>query len=195
MLPAALAQFEKVRPEVAMNLFDMAPGDQIAALESRKIDLGFVGLRPGSRKEKSDPLVWDCVGRHEVVAALRPDDPLAKKRAVNLRDLRSAHFVAMSEARHPGAREWLSTVCQQAGFTPRVLQEVETEADMLKFVAEGLGVTLARAQIKHQPHPGVVFRPLTTPAKAEYWIAHHRDNTSKALSEFAEIVKKSAALT
>ena len=63
----------------------------------------------------------------------------------------------------------------------------------MTFVAEGLGVTLAREQIKNLPHPGVVFRPLATAAKADYWIAWHRENHSKALGQYIEVVKKQAA--
>jgi hypothetical protein len=62
----------------------------------------------------------------------------------------------------------------------------------MTFVAEGVGVTLAREPITNMPHPGVVFRPLATAAKAEYWIAWHRDNRSIALREYIEIVKKQA---
>jgi LysR family transcriptional regulator, benzoate and cis,cis-muconate-responsive activator of ben and cat genes len=99
----------------------------------------------------------------------------------------------MSEETHPGSRDWLSGLCQETGFTPRILQDVDLESGIMTFVAEGLGVTLAREQIKNLPHPGVVFRPLATAAKAGYWIAWHRENHSKALGEYIEIVKNQAA--
>ena len=59
----------------------------------------------------------------------------------------------------------------------------------MRFVAEGLGVTLAREQIKNIPHPGVAFRPLTPSVKAEYRIAWNRDNASSALRDYVQIVK------
>jgi len=68
--------------------------------------------------------------------------------------------VGMSEKTHPGFRDWLNGMCQQAGFTPRVLQDAELEPALMTFVAEGLGVTLAHEHIKKLPHPGVAFRPL-----------------------------------
>lgn len=191
LLPAALIQFSHSCPDVAVNLFDMPPGAQIQALENRKIDLGFVGLRPMSRREKSDPLTWSCITHHEVVVVLPTDHPLAKKRAIDIADLRALYFVSMSEEQHPGSREWLTAICQRGGFTPRVLQDVETEPGLLTFVAEGLGVTLARKHMKNLPHHGVVFRELSPPAQADYWIAWHRENQSKALHEFTEIVKQS----
>ena len=107
-------------------------------------------------------------------------------------ELKPLFFVAMSEETHPGSRDWLSGLCQQAGFTPRILQDVDLESGIMTFVAEGLGVTLAREQIKNLPHRGVVFRPLVTPEKAEYWIAWHRENHSKALAQYIEVVKKQA---
>src|ERR1043166_3899679 len=46
LLPVTLAEFSRTRPEIAVNLFDMSPAEQLRALDSRKIDLGFVGVRP-----------------------------------------------------------------------------------------------------------------------------------------------------
>ena len=63
----------------------------------------------------------------------------------------------------------------------------------MTFVAEGLGVTLAREHIKRLPHPGVAFRPLAPPVKSDYCIAWNRNNDSRALQQYVEIVKGLAA--
>lgn len=194
LLPATLATFYETHPQIVVNLFDMSPAEQLRALEGRKIDLGFVGLRPSSTTRNTPLLSWECVGHHNVVAVLPATHPLAKKRTIILSDLKSLFFVAMSEETHPGSREWLSRICQKAGFTPRILQDVELESGLMTFVAEGLGVTLAREQIKNLPHHGVAFRPLATPAKADYWIAWHGENRSKALGHYIDVVKKQAAV-
>ena len=138
-------------------------------------------------------LAWECVARHKVVVVLPEAHALAKKSKIKITDLKSLFFVAMSEQTHPGSRDWLSGICHGAGFTPRILQDVDLESGLMTFVAEGLGVTLAREQIKNLPHPGVVFRPLASSAKADYWIAWHRQNHSKALLQYIEVVKKRAA--
>jgi DNA-binding transcriptional LysR family regulator len=193
LLPATLGTFYQSCPEVAVNLFDMSPAEQLRALEARKIDLGFVGLRPSAANKNMAVLNWECVARHNVVVVLPARHPLAKKSKIPARALKPLFFVAMSEQTHPGSRGWLTGVCQQAGFTPRILQDVELESGIMTFVAEGLGVTLAREQIKNMPHRGVVFRPLAAPAKADYWIAWHRENRSVALGQYIEIIKQQAA--
>jgi DNA-binding transcriptional LysR family regulator len=194
LLPATLATFYQTCPEIAVNLFDMSPAEQLRALEARKIDLGFVGLRPPAASNNMSALTWECVARHDVVVVLPMRHPLAKKDRIKITDLKPLFFVAMSEETHPGSRDWMSGLCLQAGFTPRILQDVDLESGLMTFVAEGLGVTLAREQIRNLPHPGVVFRPLTTAAKADYWIAWHHENRSKALGQYIGIVKKQAAI-
>lgn len=194
LLPATLATFYQTCPEIAVNLFDMSPAEQLRALDARKIDLGFIGLRPPAASRNMSALAWECVARHKVVVVLPAHHPLAKKSKIKLSELKSLFFVAMSEQTHPGSRDWLSGLCQQGGFTPRVLQDVDLESGIMSFVAEGLGVTLAREQIKNLPHPGVVFRPLVAAAKADYWMAWHRENHSKALGQYFEIVKRQATV-
>lgn len=189
LLPKTLGLFRREYPHVTLNLFDMTPAEQFRVLDARKIDLGFVGLRFAST---SSDLQWECVARHNTVVALPSKHPLAKRPRLNLADLKTMFFVGMSEKTHPGFREWLAETCQPAGFTPRILQDADLEPGLMRFVAEGLGVTLAREKIQILPHPGVVFRPLNPRVKAGYWIAWNRNNTSKALDEYIKIVKKVA---
>jgi len=193
VLPGTLVEFGKACPEIAVNLFDMSPAEQLRALDARKIDLGFVGVRAPANHKHFVMLAWECIGQHQLVVALPAKHALAKKSKIRMADLKPLFFVAMSEATHPGSHAWLRGVCQQAGFTPKILQDVELESDLMAFIADGLGVTLASEQIKNLAHPGVVFRPLAVPAKADYWVVWHRENRSKALHRFIEIVKKQAA--
>jgi len=186
LLPETLGAFRQAFSHVALNLFDMTPAEQFRALEARKIDLGFVGLRPPA---STMGLQWESIARHRTVVVLPAKHRLARKRQVNLGELKAMFFVGMSEKTHPGFRDWLSETCQPAGFTPRILQDAELEPALMTFVAEGLGVTLAREHIKTLPHPGVAIRPLAPPVRTDYYIAWNRDNDSRALRQYVEIVK------
>jgi DNA-binding transcriptional LysR family regulator len=151
-------------------------------------------VRPSTTHKNLENLVWERTSQHELVVVLPEKHALAKKNKIDLRDLEPLFFVAMSEVTHPGSNAWLRGVCEQhANFKPRILQDVELESDLLFFVTEGLGVTLARPQIKNLAHPGVVFRPLTRPVKADHWIAWHQENRSKALHQCIDIVRKNRA--
>jgi len=190
LLPETLGAYRLAFPHIALNLFDMVPTEQFRALEAGKIDLGFVGLRPPGTLGH---LQWESIARHRTVVILPAKHPLARKSQVALRELKTMFFVGMSEKTHPGFRDWLNGTCQPAGFTPRILQDAELEPALMTFVAEGLGVSLAREHIKRLPHPGVAFRPLAPPVTSDYWIARNRNNDSRALQQYVEIVKGLAA--
>ena len=69
---------------MALNLFDMRSAEQFQALDDRKIDLGFVGLRPAlSHKEMRS----ESVAQATMPVAVPVDLPLAKKPKIKLADL------------------------------------------------------------------------------------------------------------
>jgi len=186
LLPATLGAFRKLCPHVALNLFDMGSAAQLQALDSHKIDLGFVGLPPSLSESE---LLSECVAHDPMLVFLPTRHPLAKKTKIKLAELASQHFVGMSPKFYPGKREWLIATCQSAGFAARILQEVDSEIAAIKFVADGLGVALLPEQITGLPHDGVVFRPLSPPLRRESTIAWRADNPSKPLQDYIRIVR------
>src|SRR6476660_9581663 len=92
LLPATLTTFYQTCPEIAVNLFDMSPAEQLRALEARKIDLAFVGLRPPVSNKNILALSWECVARHAVVVVLPVHHPLAKKSKILMTDLKPFFF-------------------------------------------------------------------------------------------------------
>ncbi|MEA3208214.1 MAG: hypothetical protein QOE70_1271 [Chthoniobacter sp.] len=187
LLPATLGAFRKLHPGVALNLFDLTSAEQYQALDARKIDLGFVGLRPAL---SGHHFLSDCVAHDTILVALPARHPLAKKPKVKLADLAPQFFIGMSAKTHPGAREWLLETCQSAGFAAKILQEADTEPTAIRFVADGLGVALMPEQITGLPHEGVVFRPFSPPLRREATIAWRADNPSKTLRDYIQIVKE-----
>jgi DNA-binding transcriptional LysR family regulator len=165
----------------------MTSAEQFLALESRRIDLGFVGIRPALSGHHFSS---ECVAYDAMVVALPSRHPLAKKSNLKLADLASQFFIGMSARTHPGAREWLKEACEDAGFTGRILQEADSEPTVIQFVADNLGVALLPEQVTGLPHEGVVFLPLTPPLRRESTIAWRADNSSKPLKDYIQIVKE-----
>ena len=173
LLPKTLASFHQSFPAVSVNLFDLSCGDQFRALEDGKLDLGFVGLHePIARRG----LEFRTIASYKTVAALPKDNPLAGKTTVELKALAPMFFIGMSEASYPGYREWLTKTCERAGFTPKVLQDVELERTMIHAVAAGLGVALVPEQLKKLEHENVVFRPLNPTVGTEGCVAWRTEN-------------------
>jgi len=190
LIPQTLGAFRLACPHVSLNLFDMSPAEQLRALEGRKIDLGFVGIRP---HQSTKDLRWECITHHEIVVVLPAHHPMAKKQSIEIAALKHEFFIGMSERSHPGFRDWLVSACQPGGFTPRIIQDADLESALMHVVAQGLGITLARSQIRKLPHPGVAFRALIPTIQTDHWIAWNQSNDSPSLASYISIVKKTSA--
>ena len=99
-------------------------------------------------------------------------------------------FIGMSEASYPDYREWLSKTCHRAGFTPKVLQDVDLERTMIHAISAGLGVALVPEQLKKLAHKNVVFRPVMPAVATEACVAWKSEHPSAALKAYVEIVER-----
>src|SRR5438477_1430774 len=187
LLPRTLASFHQELPTVSVNLFDLSCGDQFRALEEGKLDLGFVGLHePIARRG----LEFRTIASYKTVAALPKANPMTCKPTVELKALAPMFFIGMSETSYPGYREWLTRTCERAGFSPKVLQDVDLERTMIHAVAAGLGIALVPEQLKKLEHENVVFRPVNPTVGTEGCIAWRNGDPSFALKGFVQIVEQ-----
>ena len=76
---------------------------------------------------------------------------------IRLPILKEEPFISLNRL-DPAYNDWLRTVGQQSGFTPRVVKEADGVATALAFVAAGFGVALVSQPIKDFPAKDVVFR-------------------------------------
>jgi len=135
-------------------------------------------------------LEFRTIASYKTVAALPKDNPLAGKTTVALKALAPMFFIGMSEASYPYYHEWLSKTCHRAGFTPKVLQDVDLERTMIHAISAGLGVALVPEQLKKLPHKNVVFRPVMPAVATEACVAWKGENPSAPLKAYVEIVER-----
>ncbi len=154
------------------------------------LEFGFVGLCEAARSAGFQSRI---VAAYKTVAALNKAHPLAGKAVVKLKALDSMFFIGMSENGYPSYRHWFTTVCRQAGFNPKVLQDVDIERTVLHSVAAGLGVALLPDQVRNLPHQDVVFRPISPTVLIESCLAWKAENPSPAIKTYLAIVKKLGA--
>ena len=94
----------------------MATPDQIDALVSGKIDVGFI-----RRRDRDDRLQTRPVLTEHLVAALGPHTRWNTR--VGLRSVASEPFIIIARSRSASFHDHVLSVCAAAGFAPRVVQE------------------------------------------------------------------------
>jgi DNA-binding transcriptional LysR family regulator len=190
VVPLSLKVYRQRFPEVDLVVYGMSTDEQVQALHAAHIGVGFI-VPP--LKGKDQELVVEAVLREPLVLALPETHPLATQPQVRVDSLVNELFVMCQRNSGCGLYDQVIAVCQHAGFSPRVIQEVNEMQVMLGFVAAELGIALLSASVKHFQRPGVVYRELqpSTPevALAMVW---RRDDPSAILQAFLAVVRECA---
>ena len=187
-MPQVLKRFRVKHPGVEVTLTEMVPSQQMEALLMRALDIGLVGAIDG----KPPPgLRYECITEEDPMVGVPNDHPVAKMASVSLVQLREEPFIFTSSKNSPNYRAWLSRLFHRAGFTPKVVQEVDRARTGVQYVAAGFGISIFAEHISRLSAPGVSFVPLSPAGpKIRYGIAWRRGPASEVVKRFIDYVKE-----
>ncbi|MGA3352770.1 MAG: LysR family transcriptional regulator [Acidimicrobiales bacterium] len=160
LVPGALAAFQALHPQVALDLVVVEGDEAITSLRSGAIDV-LVAVEPMSPGVVADD---DLVHRHLLADPFRVvlprAHPLAAERSVDLALLSSERWIGINS--FPGSCEFvIEAACAQAGFRPQYAIEADEYPTAQGFVAAGLGVAFVpMLALGSSLHPGVAVRRL-----------------------------------
>lgn len=184
LVPHAIAQFQKDRPNV--NVFVQSlPSRQIADLVStRQFDVGVVELPlpvPAIDIEPLEPVVS--------MAVLPSGHRLARRRLISLADLAGERMVLLSA--HSFVRYLIDDAFSSAGVAPLVIAETPSSSIACALVAAGAGITLV-SKWTAEPFagPGIVVKPVKEVLVSRYAIVFPSGRPRPTLATaFAEVLK------
>jgi DNA-binding transcriptional LysR family regulator len=127
----------------------MDPDAQERALLDGRITVGILVLIDRPILEL---LSVQLLTEHPVTVALPKSHPQAVLPEIRLPILKEQPFIGLNRM-YSAYSDWLQTVCQQSGFSPRIVGEADGAASALALVAAGFGVALVSEPIKK-------FRPV-----------------------------------
>jgi DNA-binding transcriptional LysR family regulator len=183
-LASIIAAYRRQHPEVLVRLHEMAPLAQFDSLHARKTDISFL------RSPTEDPeLVTEVAWREQVWVALPTGHPLSRRDRLRLADLRNDDHVFLRLEDSPFA-QYLRDCCVEAGFIPRISQQVVEAYSLTSLVAGGLGVALVPESVRHLSRRGVIYRPLCEPAPAADVKMVFRPDGNPVVARFVELARK-----
>lgn len=97
-------------------------------------------LRPPLKSE--DELTFQLLQNEDMVAALPVGHALAKRKAIDLLELKSEPFILYPRAVRPGLADAVVRACEKAGFTPKIEQYAPQLSATINLVAASLGVSI-----------------------------------------------------
>lgn len=157
--PGIVRRFAEWHPDVELDLVELLSDEVEEALLAHAVDVGFLHPPLTARGLALTPLPEE-----RYVVALPSGDPLAATRELRLGDLAGRPLVLTSRAVGPTVFASILALCREAGFEPRIRQEVPTSIAVLDLVAAGHGIGLVVESLSSMTRPGLVFRPIAGPA-------------------------------
>jgi DNA-binding transcriptional LysR family regulator len=183
-LVGLLRAFRAEFPDVELTVRELPHAGQLEAIRSGQLDVGFVR---GPLAERG--LTSECVRREPLVLALPADHPLARQRRLRLEKLGAEPFVFFSRARAPLFFDLLISLCERAGFSPRIAQEAP-QVDVLSLVGAGFGISIVPASVRGIRRTDVVLRPFAGAPMTELHVAWRTGDASPARQAFVNVVRR-----
>lgn len=185
MLPNVIRRFRNQYPNIELFLQEMQDAEQNQALLEKRIHVGFTRF-PIANKE----LNCEVVLRENLVIALPAGHPFTKKNSLKLADLSDESFIMFSRSRPSAYADYTLRLFAEAGFQPRIVQNVGELQTALGLVAAEIGFILVPASTQNLKREGVVYRPISSPKPTiEIIMQYRKDETSPVLERFLEIVR------
>jgi DNA-binding transcriptional LysR family regulator len=188
VLPRILPVFRQRFPGIDLTLYSLTPKDQITAIHEGRLQAGLLRL-PIDDKQ----LAVETLMREPLVAVLPEGHPLASQKHVSVEALAAEPHVLYPRRNSPAYYDIVVTLYHQAGFSLKVVQEVETIQTTLSLVAAGLGVSIQPSSIRQLGRVGVVYRPLRGRIPVvEMGIVYRPDDRSHTLQSFLSVARSIA---
>jgi DNA-binding transcriptional LysR family regulator len=188
VLPQLLALFRADAPEVTIALHELTTDQQLDWLREGRIDIGV--LRP----PVEDAIFGTAtIFRESLVLALPENHPLTQHPLISLRSLSQEPFIVFPRSFAPTLYDTIISLCQQAGFSPTVVQEAIQMQTIVSLVAANLGIAIVPASLQHLQRTGVVYKAIEEPVpEIETMLAWRRSEPSMTVQRFLEAVFRSS---
>lgn len=185
LLPRLLSEFRRVWPAVQLQLRQLSSNEQLRQLQEHGLDLAFIRSTSAADEQA---LCLRALQREPLYAAVHSGHSLGGLGRVSLSRLRDDPFILYSREFGSGLREQILALCQQAGFSPQVVQEVHEMPTLISLVSAGIGVGLVAASMQRASVPQVRYLELSDPgASTDVVLAWRRGDTSPVLRNFLDL--------
>ncbi|MDR3517568.1 MAG: LysR family transcriptional regulator [Azospirillaceae bacterium] len=157
LMPTLLRRYRRAWPGIVLEMTETSTAEQVEQLGDGRIDIGFV--RPAAPIPPG-MVVIRILLREPLVAVLDGDHPLAGVDPIRMVALRDQPFVLHARRLGTGLYDTVMRLCANAGFTPRIAQEMHQMSTIVTLAAVGLGVAVAPRCMAALQVEGVCYREI-----------------------------------
>ena len=185
-LPKILVDFRASFPKIELQLHESFTSRVVEGLEDRSLDVGL--LRDADEKEG---LHMETLFTESFVAVVSVRHALSGKKSIAPASLSGEPFVFYPRSAGIRAFEKPMSICEAAGFRPRIVQVASHWLTILRLVGTGIGVSIAPASVRQIASTETVCISLRGVREVSEMQLAWRDGEARPMvGHFAEIAKQ-----
>lgn len=191
LLPRIIRKFNQQFPATEIILYEMPSYEQIEKLRHQEIDIGFFHRHNLENTQRNNH-VFDCksILKEKLVIVLPENHRFAKQTSISLKTLANEQFILPPKYLLHSLGEHINSLCQEAGFPPKVRQEAAWISTILSLVAGEMGISLLPANVQNLRRNGVVYRDIQEQSPIlEIVAVWRKDNESIVLRNFLQEIE------
>lgn len=189
-VPNIISAFRARHEHMDVSLAENTTSTTLEHLRDGRLDIAF--LRPASAEREGFKVrrLFD----EPMLVALPPGHRLASEAIVDMAALAGEDFILYPRKNGQALYDAIISSCQNAGFSPNIVQEAPQLASAITLVASGIGLALVPASMNRLQAEGVSYKPLCGPApQATLSLVTSEGPLSAAAQEFHDQVVRHAA--
>lgn len=151
-VPQALEGFQKLHPQVRVDMLELNSAEQIQELQQARLDLGLVhSIQP------PEDISSQMLMEEPFLVALPEGHRFSSRAELDLSELKDERLILFSALVSPIYHQRIYQMCQSRGFAPEIRHEVRHWLSVLSLVSLGQGVAIVPAALQRVGMPRVVF--------------------------------------
>lgn len=186
LLPVALARFLRRNPGVEVTVQEDVTRQLLTATEWGELDLSILALPVAGEQLQAEALF-----NEPLLLCVAMKHSLARKRSLNIEDLREERFIVLSEMHCLG--EQVLSYCRGHGLQPRLACRSAQISTVQSLIALGQGVSLLPALARDADRGRQrVYRTLSgdAPTRTVAAVWHRHRYHSAAAEDFLAILRR-----
>ena len=184
IIPELILKSTNVYPNLSFSFEEMRNSRQIERLLVNDIDLGFVRL-DDLPAEINSSLVYE-----DTFSLVLPEDhPIDDSNFQSIRQLSEEPYILFHSSYSPTYHNQIISICQDQGFTPRIVHNSVHASTIYRLVENGLGISIVPSALKDGYDMKVKFIELSQiKQRAQLLMVWSKKNRNPSLKKVLEII-------
>lgn len=178
--------FSSRHPEITLDLIPCSPTGQIRGLEYGELD----AIIAGDNAVPFSPDNHLLLSSRVECAAVPEGHRLARREFVQMEELKDENFITMSPSASRLGFESLIQKAMNAGFSPKIVAQVDHVPSLLMLIACGQGISILYRNLEKNADGKVVFVPLEDVVPFRRWLIWNEMNQNPCLKHLIQVARQ-----